>query len=82
MTNNFNLNELRNVNFCDYDKQALVDLRDISVDTGKAIGERFESFLHQVHNPYLFKVGDVVVKIAFSNGNDFCTALGNAVASA
>lgn len=82
MTENFNFNELRNAKICDYDKDALVDLRDITVDKNKSVYNRFESFLGQVHNPYLFKVGDVAVKIAYGGGKDFTKALSSAVAGA
>ena len=63
------------------DKNALTDLRDITVDKSKSVTERIESFTGQVKNPYLFKVGDVIVKVAYSGGKDFSGALGSALCS-
>ena len=50
------------------DKNTLTDLRDITVDKSKSVMERIENFTGQVKNPYLFKVGDVIVKVAYSGG--------------
>lgn len=63
------------------DKNALTDLRDITVDKSKSVMERIENFTGQVKNPYLFKVGDVIVKVAYSGGKDFSGALSNALSS-
>ena len=63
------------------DKSALTDLRDITVDKSKSVRERIENFTGQVKNPYLFKVGDVIVKVAYSGGKDFPGALSSAICS-
>ena len=63
------------------DKSALTDLRDITVDKSKSVMERIENFTGQVKNPYLFKVGDVIVKVAYSVGKDFSGALSSALGS-
>lgn len=63
------------------DKSALIDLRNVTVDKTKSIMDRIESFANQVKNPYLFKVGDVIVKVAYSGGKDFSSALSNAICS-
>lgn len=63
------------------DKNTLTDLRDITVDKNKSVTEKIESFTHQVKNPYLFKVGDVIVKVAYSGGKDFSGALSSALCS-
>ena len=64
-----------------YDKNALTDLRDITVDKSKSVMEKIENFTQQVKNPYLFKVGDVIVKVAYSGGKDFSGALSSALCS-
>lgn len=64
---------------CLCDKNTLTDLRGIETDKAKSVPERFDSFMCQVKNPYLFKVGDVAVKIAFSGGRDFSSSLCNAL---
>ena len=63
------------------DKNALTDLRDITIDKSKSVRERIENFTGQVKNPYLFKVGDVIVKVAYSGGKDFSGALSSALCS-
>ena len=63
------------------DKSNLTDLRDITVDNSKSVRERIENFTGQVKNPYLFKVGDVIVKVAYSGGKDFSGALSSALCS-
>lgn len=63
------------------DKNMLTDLRDITVDKSKSVMEKIESFTGQVKNPYLFKVGDVIVKVAYSGGKDFSGALSSALCS-
>ncbi len=63
------------------DKNTLTDLRDITVDKSKRGMEKKERCTHQVKNPYLFKVGDVIVKVAYSGGKDFSGALSSALCS-
>ena len=48
--------------------QALVDIRDVEVDSSQDQPERIRSFLRQIKNPYCFKVGEVVVNVAYTEG--------------
>ena len=43
----------------------LVDLRSVHIDTSKPVLERMADFIVQIKNPYVFKVGDVCVKINY-----------------
>lgn len=56
------------------DVNSLVDLREINIDTNQPVTQRIESFLEQVQNPYVFKVGDVVMKVDYGNGKQFAEA--------
>ena len=47
------------------DKSRLVDITTIQIDTDKPKARRMEEFVRQIKNPYLFKVGDVIVKVSF-----------------
>lgn len=59
--------DLRNV-----DRNTLVDLQEISIDHSLPIEQRVKDFVAKVKNPYCFKVGDVVVKVAFNHdGSSF-----------
>ena len=60
------------VSSCDIN--SLVDLREINIDTTKPVPQRMESFLEQVQNPYVFKVGDIVMKVDYGNGKQFAEA--------
>ena len=54
------------------DREKLVDIRDVVINTDLPKEERIKDYIRQIKNPYCFKVGDVVVKVAFSkNGNSF-----------
>ena len=48
------------------DRDALVDIRDVKVDTSLPKEERIRDFIHQIKNPYLFRHGKYVVKLTFS----------------
>ena len=46
----------------------LVDIRDVKLDSSLGQAERIQSFLQQITNPYCFRVGDVVVNVAYTEG--------------
>ena len=46
----------------------LVDIRDVKLDSSLGQAERIHSFLQQNKNPYCFRVGDVVVNVAYTEG--------------
>ena len=48
--------------------EALVDIRDVKLDSSLGQAERVKSFLAQIKNPYCFRVGDVVVNVAYTKG--------------
>lgn len=49
-------------------REPLVDIRDVKLDSSMEQADRVRSFIQQVKNPYRFKVGDVVVNVAYTNG--------------
>ncbi len=59
----------------------LTDLRNVTVNTEKSLAERAREYIVQIHNPYLFKVGETVVRIEFCGGGDFAQLLSDAVVS-
>ena len=40
---------------------SLVDIRDVKIDRSQPVEERMKSYVEQIKNPYLFKVGNTVV---------------------
>lgn len=67
------LKNCRAADFSSYDN--FTDLREIQIDESKKVPERVENFLEQVKNPYLFKVGDVFVKVNYKDGKDLADSL-------
>ena len=49
-------------------RESLVDIRDVKLDSSMEQADRVRSIIQQVKNPYRFKVGDVVVNVAYTNG--------------
>lgn len=56
--------QAKNINDVRLDE--LVDISTIKIDRDRPVVERILSFMEQVKNPYLFKVGNVPVKVTFS----------------
>lgn len=66
------------ISTCDVD--SLIDIRDIKIDKNKPIYNRISDFIYQIKNPYLFKVGDVAVKVIYNEqGRDFINSFVNSL---
>ena len=50
------------------DCNALVDIRDISVNKALPKEERIADFVKQIKNPYRFRCGDFVINACFASG--------------
>ena len=46
---------------------SLVDIRDVKSDRSQPVEERMKSYVEQIKNPYLFKVGNTVVRVSYAN---------------
>ena len=44
--------------------ESLVDIRDVKIDRSKPVEERMKSYVEQIKNPYLFKVGNTIVRVS------------------
>ena len=62
------LQELKRVNIKEVNPDELVDISEIEIDTKQSVQKRVKEYVEQVHNPYLVRVGEYVVKI----GNSDC----------
>ena len=76
MLNYFDLINFKTAAIADYSKDSLVDLRDVKIDSGKSVPEKMNEYFEQIKNPYLFKVGDMRVKLSFGGERSFNEALG------
>ena len=61
------LEHLKSLDIGDVKLEDLVDIRTVHIDTSKPVLERILSFMAQIKNPYLFKVGDTPVKVEFND---------------
>lgn len=59
--------DMKNVDIRTVDRDSLVDLNTVTIDESLPVEERLKSFVMQIRNPYVYKVGDVVVKNVYSN---------------
>lgn len=46
---------------------SLVDIRSIRIDRSAPLDERLKSYVEQIKNPYMFKVGDTVVRVSYAD---------------
>lgn len=70
-----NLEMLRNAEISVCNAEELTDLRNVRISREKSFGERTSDYIGQVRNPYLFRVGNTVVKVEFSDGKAFADLL-------
>lgn len=61
------LQELKCVNIKEVNPDELVDISEIEIDTKQSVQKRVKEYVEQVHNPYLVRVGEYVVKIGYSD---------------
>ena len=81
MLDSFDLIMLRNVAIADCSKDSLVDLHDVKIDSSKSVVDKMNDYFEQIKNPYLFKVGDIRVKVSFGGERSFTDALGSAISN-
>ena len=81
MLNSFDLNFLKNVAIADCSKDSLVDLHDVKIDPSKSVADKMNDYFEQIKNPYLFKVGDMRVKVSFGGDRNFTDALGAVISN-
>ena len=48
-------------------RESLVDISDVKIDRSKPVEERMKSYVEQIKNPYLFKVGNTIVRVSYAN---------------
>ncbi|RHQ83162.1 hypothetical protein DWX95_05150 [Butyricicoccus sp. AF22-28AC] len=45
----------------------MVDIRDVKIDRSMSVEDRMKSYVEQIKNPYMFKVGNTVVRVSYAN---------------
>ena len=67
-----NIITMKDVDIRTVERDKLVDLTSVIIDTDKPVEERVRTFIEQIKNPYCFKVGDIAVKVVYKeNGPTF-----------
>ena len=46
---------------------SLVYIRDVKIDRSMSVEDRMKSYVEQIKNPYMFKVGNTVVRVSYAN---------------
>ena len=46
---------------------SLVDIRSVKIDPAQPVEERMRSYVEQIKNPYMFKVGSTVVRVSYAD---------------
>ena len=70
MMNNAYLKELEDVDIQSVQRDSLVDIKNVKIDTSLEGAERISDFLAQIKNPYCFVCDGVIVKIRFADTED------------
>ena len=66
------LDALKDVDVRTVEKEGLVDIREVEIDRSLPLEERKRAYLEAVGNPYAVRVGDMKVKVRFTeNGASF-----------
>ena len=79
MLDKTDLKMLQNADIESCDKNSLTDIKNINIDAGLPSVSKMKSFVEHVGNPYLFKVGEIAVKLEFEGGVSFNKAFANLI---
>lgn len=58
--------QMKKEDFREISPEDATELKDIHIDRSLPVEERLKSFLDQTANPYVYRVGDMVIKVSFS----------------
>lgn len=67
------MREMQQVDIKNVNADELVDISEIEIDTKQSVQRRVKEYVEQVHNPYLVRVGEYIVKVGYSD----CTEILN-----
>ncbi len=64
------LREMQQADIREVSADELADISEIEIDPKQSVQKRVRTYVEQVQNPYLVRVGDYVVKIRYSDCNE------------
>ena len=68
-----NFEELKKIDIKTVNKENLVDIESINIDTDLSYEEKLEQYIEQVKNPFFIKVGNFIVKQIFEEDENSLT---------
>ncbi len=75
------LDELKQETIGSTAKDELIDLKELHIPIDRVYGYKLSDYFDFIQNPYLFRVGDVGVKVNFGNGKSFSDSIMDIVTS-
>lgn len=66
---NMDFEQMKNVDVKTVDRESLVDISRIHVNSQMPREQRLADFVSQIGNPYCYRCGKVVVKVSFADTN-------------
>ena len=75
MFNQQQLDELKLMDITNANKKELIDMKDLKIPIDRVYGYKLSDFFDFIRNPYMFRVGDVGVKVNFGNGKRFSDSI-------
>lgn len=60
------LDRMSKIDIAEVDRNTLVDISSVQIDPSLPATEKMKHYLQQIKNPYLFRCGDMVVKVCFT----------------
>lgn len=66
---NMDFEQMKNVDVKTVDRESLVDISGIHVNSQMPREQRLADFVSQIGNPYCYRCGKVVVKVSFADTN-------------
>ena len=61
------------------DKNSLTDISNINIEADQQTVDKINSFVEHAGNPYLFKVGEIAVKVEYEGRTSFNKAFANII---
>lgn len=67
MVPNMDFEQMKNVDVKTVDRESLVDISGIHINSQMSREQRLADFVSQIGNPYCYRCGKVVVKVSFAD---------------
>ena len=79
MLDKTDLKKLQNADIESCNKNNLTDIKNLNIENDQPPVDKMKSFVERVSNPYLFKAGEIVVKVEYEGGISFNKAFADLI---